>query len=116
MPVAEEHTDALATAAAAAAAGAAIYGLRKALSSNGAPSPLQRDDDGDDADEGDDDQTREEGGHSLLATVWDSASSTLLPIVDQAAQAAGKWAAEHSPEVVRSRIVPQFLDAFEDAA
>lgn len=112
MAVTDEPTDALATAAAAAAAGAAIYGLRKALSSNGAQSTNR-----DGVHEENDDDTSDEGGvHSTLATVWDSASNTLLPIADQAVRAAGRWVAENSPEIVRTRIVPNFIDAFEDAA
>ena len=116
MPVAEERTDALVTAAAAAAAGAAIYGLRKALSSNGAQSMLGDGNDDDDGDAGDDVETSEGGVHSVLTTVWDSVQGNLSPIADQAAQAAGKWVAQNSPEIVRARIVPNFIDAFEDAA
>jgi hypothetical protein len=111
MPVAEDQTGALATAAAAAAAGAAVYGLRKALSSNGAQSMLGH---GDDSDDGDDGETGEGGVRSLLATVWDSAQGSISPIADQAAQAAGRWAAEKSPEFVRARI-PSFIEAFEEA-
>jgi hypothetical protein len=37
-------------------------------------------------------------------------------MADQAAAAAGKWVAERSPEVVRARIIPSFIEAFEDAA
>jgi hypothetical protein len=110
MPVAEEQTNVLATAAAAAATGAAVYGLRKALSSNGAPSMLRH---GEDSDDGDD-EAGEGRVHSLLATVWDSVEGSLSPIADQAAQAAGRWAAENSPEFVRARI-PSFIEAFEDA-
>jgi hypothetical protein len=115
MPVAEERTNALATAAAAAAAGAAIYGLRKALS-NGGGRGAGPGDNGDNGDDGDAGETGEGGGHSLLATLWESASDTILPMADQAARTAGGWVAANSPEVVRSRIVPQFVDGFEDAA
>jgi hypothetical protein len=114
MPVAEEQTNVLATAAAAAATGAAVYGLRKALSSNGAPAMLRHGEDSDDGDDGDDGETGEGGVHSLLASVWDSLEGSLSPIADQAAQAAGRWAAENSPEFVRARI-PSFIEAFEDA-
>ncbi len=111
MPVVEERTNALATAAAAAAAGAAVYGLRKALSSNGVRAPLRHG--GDEGDNGDDGET---GVNSLLATLWDSASGSLLPMAEQAAEAAGRWVAESAPEVVRCRIIPRFIEAFEDAA
>jgi hypothetical protein len=71
--------------------------------------------DSDDSDDGDDGETGEGGVHSLLPAVWDSAQGSLLPIADQAAQAAGRWVAENSPEFVRARIVPSFIEAFEDA-
>ena len=117
MAVTDEKDGALATAAVAAAAGAAAYGLRKALTSGNGTSlvPGRNDeDDGDDAEEG------ENGGGSrggaLLSTVWDTASTSLLPLAEEAAEAAGKWTAENAPDVVRDRIVPRFIEAFNDAA
>jgi hypothetical protein len=120
MPVTDEKDGALATAAVAAAAGAAVYGLRKALaSSGGGTSSLvpgrgdgdDRDDDGEDGDGG--------GGlpgGSLVSTVLDSASSSLLPLAEEAADAVGKWTAENAPDVIRDRIVPRFIESFNDAA
>jgi len=118
MAVTEEKDGALATAAVAAAAGGAAYGLRTALAGDGGGTsllPSRNEDDGDE-----DGEERTGGGlarsGSLLATVWDSAASSLLPLAEQAADAAGKWTAENAPDVVRDEIVPRFIEAFNDAA
>ena len=113
MAVTDEKDGALATAAVAAAAGAAAYGLKKAFSDSGRGSgmsllPRGRDDD-DEGDEG-------SRGGALLQTVWDSASDTLLPHAEDAAEAAGKWVAANAPDVVRERLLPRFIEAFTDAA
>jgi hypothetical protein len=112
MAVTDEKDGALATAAAAAAAGAAVYGLKKALASggNGKTSSGEPDDDGD--------QREESGmrGGGMLQSVWESASDSLVPLAEQAADAAGKWVAENSPNLVREHIVPRFIESFNDAA
>jgi hypothetical protein len=119
MAVTEEKDGALATAAVAAAAGVAAYGLRKALTGNGGGTSLVpgRNDEDDDDEGG---EERAGGGlvrgGSVLSTVWDSAASSLLPLAEQAAEAAGKWTAENAPDVVRDEIVPRFIEAFNDAA
>jgi hypothetical protein len=120
MAVTDEKDGALATAAVAAAAGVAAYGLRKALTTGGGTAALvpgrnDEDDRDDDDDEGGDGGglTR---GSSLLSTVWDSAAGSLLPLAEEAADAAGKWTAENAPELVRDRIVPRFIESFKDAA
>jgi hypothetical protein len=112
MAVTDEKDGALATAAVAAAAGAAAYGLRKALAGSGGGSSLlpSRSDDHD----GDEENGGSRGG-SLLQTVWDSASDTLLPHAEDAAEAAGKWVAENAPDVIRDRLLPRFIEAFNDA-
>jgi len=114
MAIAEEKDGALATAAAAAAAGAAVYGLRKALASggNGNASRSEHDDDYED-DEGEESGMR---GGGMLQSVWESASDSLVPLAEQAADAAGKWVAENSPDLVREHLVPRFIEAFQDAA
>jgi hypothetical protein len=114
MAVTDERDGALATAAAAALAGAAAYGLRKALASGSGTETASRRGRDDDHDE-DDDEERSRGG-SLLDTVWESASDTLLPVAEDAAEAAGKWVAENAPDVIRDRIVPRFIESFTDAA
>jgi hypothetical protein len=123
MAVTDEKDGALATAAVAAAAGAAVYGLRKALASSGSSGgassllPSRGDSDDDDGDDGEDGGSRLSGaGGSLLSTVWDSASGSLMPLAEEAADAAGKWVGENAPDLVRERIVPRFIEAFEDAS
>ena len=117
MAVTDEKDGALATAAVAAAAGVGAYALRKALTSGSATSLVPgRNGQGygeDDDDEGD---GGSRGGSSLLSTVLDSASSSLLPLAEATAEAAGKWTAENAPDVVRDRIVPRFIESFNDAA
>jgi hypothetical protein len=39
-----------------------------------------------------------------------------VPLAEQAADAAGKWVAENSPDLVREHLVPRFIEAFQDAA
>ena len=121
MAVTEEKDGALATAAVAAAAGVAAYGLRKALTTGGGSMSLVPGrNDGDEAEDDGDDEERAGGpltrGGSLLSTAWDSAASSLLPLAEDAAEAAGKWTAENAPDVVRDQIVPRFIEAFNDAA
>jgi hypothetical protein len=118
MAMTEEKDGALATAAAAAAAGAAVYGLRKALASGGngkeSASRSEHDDDyDDDGDEGEETGMR---GGGMLQSVWESASDSLVPLAEQAADAAGKWVAENSPDLVREHLVPRFIESFQDAA
>lgn len=114
MAVTEEKDGALATAAAAAAAGAAVYGLRKALASggNGKAAGSEHDDYEDDGDESEEGGMR---GGGMLQSVWESASDSLVPLAEQAADAAGKWVAETSPDLVREHLVPRFIESFQDA-
>lgn len=114
MAVTEEKDGALATAAAAAAAGAAVYGLRKALASggNGKAASSEHDDYEDDGDESEEGGMR---GGGMLQSVWESASDSLVPLAEQAADAAGKWVAENSPDLVREHLVPRFIESFQDA-
>jgi hypothetical protein len=113
MAATEETEGALATAAVAAAAGAAVYGLRKALASRDSAAALPaRDERADREDWGE--GLRSHAG-SLLSTVMDSVSGSLLPLAEEAADAAGKWVAENSSDVARERVVPRFIEAFNDA-
>ena len=118
MAITEEKDGALATAAAAAAAGAAVYGLRKALASGGNGNASSRSEHDDDDYEDDGDEGEESGmrGGGMLQSVWESASDSLVPLAEQAADAAGKWVAENSPDLVRDHLVPRFIEAFQDAA
>lgn len=116
MAVTEEKDGALATAAAAAAAGAAVYGLRKALASGGNGNASSREHDDDYEDDGDEGEESGMRGGGMLQSVWESASDSLVPLAEQAADAAGKWVAENSPDLVREHLVPRFIEAFQDAA
>jgi hypothetical protein len=99
----------LAGAAVSAAVGLAVYGLRKALAKGrGEPRPA-----GGHVREEDE---RGETGRSALATVWESAPEELLSLAEDAAGAAGRWAARNFPAPIRERLLPRFIDAFKAAA
>jgi hypothetical protein len=99
---------ALVSAAVSAAVGAVVYGLRKALAEGEAGLPLGRQEETAEGESG--------GSDSLLATVWESASGALLPLADEMAEAAGRWTAKHSPAVIRDRLLPRFIESFQDAS
>jgi hypothetical protein len=84
---------ALAGAAVSAAVAAALYGLRKAHNENGRLRSI-----------------------ALAMTALESASDSLLPLAEAAAEEAGRWAAKNSPALVRDRLLPRFIDAFKAAA
>jgi len=102
---------ALKAAAAAAATGAATYAVRRALSheehsksGNGSSS------------NGSGKSSRSSAIlASAASTGWDAASDVLIPMAEDAAESAGKFVATHGPEIVRERIVPKFIEAFNDA-
>jgi hypothetical protein len=99
---------ALAGAAVSAAVGLAVYGLRKALAEGGRRVSSRE------QDAGDEPQRAER--RSLLLTLRDSAFDALLPRADDAAEAAGRWAAAKTPALIRERLLPRFIDAFDAAA
>jgi hypothetical protein len=98
----------LTAAAAAAATTAATYAVKKALShdQNGSSN-------------GNGVSKAKSAGSGLIAsaaaTSWDAASDVLLPMADDAAESAGKYVATHGPEILRERLIPKFIEAFEDA-
>jgi hypothetical protein len=99
----------LAGAAVSAAVGLAVYGLRKALAEGrGEPSPAEVVDRKE--------EEREEVGRSWLVTAWESAPDELLSLAEDAAGAAGRWAARKSPALIRERLLPRFIDSFKAAA
>jgi hypothetical protein len=112
----DEKDGALATVAVAAAAGAGVYALRKALASGGGSSNALARRNGDGDEEGDENGNGGGSRSALLDTVWDSASDAVLPMAEEAADAAGKWLAENAPDVMRERIIPRFIESFSDAA
>ena len=89
------------------------------------------DDDGDDASEdrseADDEEEydadpprRAAAAESKLKSVSSgalaSASHALVPLAEGAAEAAGRYVAEHAPDAVRDKLVPRFIEAFEKAS
>src|SRR5438477_6864249 len=121
MPVTEQvqeaikegpsRNTALAAAAAAAAGGAATFAVRRALHHDGSGKSRSRD--------GNSNGSRRSGASSILssaaASSWDAAAEVLIPMAEDAAESAGKYLAEHGPDVVRDRIVPKFIEAFNEA-
>lgn len=108
-----KKNDALVGAAVSAAVGLAVYGLRKALDGGGGGGLSLRESNESDAD--DRVGYSRPRGDSLLATAWGSASHSLLPLAEDAADAAGKWAAKNSPAFVRDRLLPRFIESFKAA-
>jgi hypothetical protein len=98
----------LTAAAAAAATTAATYAVKKALSHDQSGSS-----------NGNGVGKTKSAGSGLIAsaaaTSWDAASDVLLPMADDAAESAGKNVATHGPEILRERLIPKFIEAFEDA-
>lgn len=123
----EERTDqqeesssprtALKAAAAAAATGAATYAVRKALEGHGDHGRSR--DDGEEGGSGGSKRKQGENASSILSTAaasaWDSASEVVLPLAEDAVAAAGRYLAERAPDVVRERLVPRFIEAFNEA-
>jgi hypothetical protein len=107
---------ALKAAAAAAATGAATFAVRRALSHD---DQHESSNGGDRVADAVKKVKKRSGSQSLLsaaaATGWEAASDVLLPLADDAAESAGKYVATHGPEILRERIVPKFIEAFNDA-
>jgi hypothetical protein len=55
-------------------------------------------------------------GSGLADTVWEAASGHLMPVVHQAAAAAGRAVAEKAPDAVRTEVVPHFIEGFQKAS
>jgi hypothetical protein len=100
-----------AAVAAAAAAGAAAMIARKALSGDGT-SNGHRSHNG-----GTKDRSGQGGGMfgSIATGGFDAARDALGPAAEDAAAAVGKFVAENAPEIVRDRIVPRFIESFNEA-
>ena len=54
--------------------------------------------------------------NSALSGGWDAARDALVPAAEDAAGAAGEWLAENAPDFVRERIVPRFIESFNEAS
>ena len=100
---------AMKAAAAAAATGVAAIAARKALSGRGGANGR--------AQNGSSSSKGEVGPlvSSMLAGGWEAARDSLVPIAEDAAGAAGEFLAQNGPDVVRERIVPRFIESFNEA-
>jgi hypothetical protein len=98
-----------AAAAAAAAAGAAAIIARKALSGDHSSNGHRSQNGGK--------RSSNQGGMfgSIASGGWDAARDALGPAAEDAAAAVGKFVAENAPEIVRDRIVPRFIESFNEA-
>jgi hypothetical protein len=110
---------ALTAAAAAAATTAATYAVRKALSHDDGGRSQSNGHSNGHSNGSSSSKSKKTLGSGMLAsaaaTGWDAAADALLPLADDAAEAAGKYVAQHGPEILRERIVPKFIEAFNDA-
>ena len=100
---------ALKAAAAVAATSVAAFGAKKALSGRGGSNGQSSN--GESSRKGDVSSML----NSALSGGWDAARDALVPAAEDAAGAAGEWLAENAPEVVRDRIVPRFIESFNEA-
>ena len=93
-------------AAAAAATSVAAIAAKKALSNRG------------DSNGGSGSQHGDMGSmlNSALSGGWDAAKDALIPAAEDAAGAIGEWLAENAPDVVTERIVPRFIESFNEAS
>jgi hypothetical protein len=98
--------------AAAAATGAAALAAKKVMSGRGGSSHGS-------SSNGDLPERQGDGEGSILSSVlaggWEAARDALLPAAEDAAGAAGEYVAQHGPDVLRDRIVPRFVDSFNEA-
>ena len=96
--------------AAAAATGAAALAAKKVMSGRG---------NGSNGSNGNRSSSKSQEGDSLMSSVlsggWEAARDALLPAAEDAAGAAGEYVAQHGPEILRDRIVPRFVDSFNEA-
>jgi hypothetical protein len=53
--------------------------------------------------------------NSVLAGGWEAARDALMPAAEDAAGAAGEYVAHNGPDFLRDRIVPRFIDSFNEA-
>jgi len=96
--------------AAAAATGAAALAARKVMSGRGSNGQSSN---------GGSPKEKVQGGESILSSAlaggWEAARDALLPAAEDAAGAAGEYVAQHGPDILRDRIVPRFVDSFNEA-
>jgi hypothetical protein len=97
-------------AAAAAATSVAAVAAKKALSNRGSSN-------GQSKNGGSGSGLGEAGSvlNSVLASSWDAARDALIPAAEDAAGAAGEYLAKNGPDFVTERIIPRFIDSFNEA-
>jgi hypothetical protein len=98
--------------AAAAATGAAALAAKKVMSGRGGSNGSSTN--------GDSPKPKPQSSepsimNSVLSGGWEAARDALLPAAEDAAGAAGEYVALHGPDVLRDRIVPRFVDSFNEA-
>jgi hypothetical protein len=108
---------ALKAAAAAAAAGAAAIAAKKAFSGGGEDPNGASHENGGKVSNGAQRATAMGSGTlgSIASGGLDAARDALLPALEDAAGAAGAYLAENGPEILRDRIVPRFVESFNEA-
>ena|SRR5438034_635571 len=102
---------AMKAATAVAATGVAAFAARKALSGRGSSNEHS-------SNGGTPSSRRSDFGSALnnvLSGGWEAARDALVPAAEDAAEAAGEYLAQNGPEVIRERIVPRFIDSFNEA-
>ena len=100
------------TAAAVAATSAAAYGAKKALSNRGDSNGQSSNGGSSSSQKGDMSSML----NSALAGGWEAARDALIPAAEDAAGAAGEWLANNGPDFVTERIVPRFIESFNEAS
>ena len=53
---------------------------------------------------------------SVLSSGWDAARDALIPAAEDVAGATGEYLASKGPEIVRDRIIPRFIESFNEAS
>jgi hypothetical protein len=53
---------------------------------------------------------------SALSGGWEGARDALILAAEDAAGAAGEWLANNGPDFVTERIVPRFIESFNEAS
>jgi hypothetical protein len=99
-------------AAAAAATSVAAVAAKKALSNRGSSNGQSKN-----GGSGSSSGFGEAGTvlNSVLASGWDAARDALIPAAEDAAGAAGEYLAKNGPDFVNERIIPRFIDSFNEA-
>jgi hypothetical protein len=103
---------AMKAAAAVAATSVAAFGAKKALSNRGSHN-------GQSSNGGSASRKSSDMGsmlNSALSGGWEAARDALVPAAEDAAGAAGEYLAKNGPDFVRERIVPRFIESFNEAS